>query len=33
MNEGFTGFPKDFFTFFRTLKANNERAWFEANKQ
>jgi uncharacterized protein (TIGR02453 family) len=28
----FTGFPKTFFTFFRELKANNERAWFEANK-
>jgi uncharacterized protein (TIGR02453 family) len=28
----FTGFPKEFFAFFRELKANNERAWFEANK-
>jgi uncharacterized protein (TIGR02453 family) len=32
MHEGFPGFPKDFFAFFRELKANNERAWFEANK-
>ena len=29
----FEGFPADFFAFFRELKANNERAWFEANKQ
>jgi len=29
----FKGFPKDFFAFFRELKANNERSWFEANKQ
>jgi uncharacterized protein (TIGR02453 family) len=29
----FTGFPKDFFAFFRELKENNERAWFEVNKQ
>jgi uncharacterized protein (TIGR02453 family) len=28
----FPGFPKDFFVFFRELAANNERAWFEANK-
>ena len=28
----FRGFPKEFFVFFRRLKANNERAWFEANK-
>jgi uncharacterized protein (TIGR02453 family) len=28
----FEGFGKDFFAFFRGLKANNERAWFEANK-
>jgi uncharacterized protein (TIGR02453 family) len=28
----FTGFPKSFFAFFRELKANNDRAWFEANK-
>src|SRR3954469_12059778 len=32
MSDGFTGFPKDFFAFFRELKANNDRAWFEANK-
>jgi uncharacterized protein (TIGR02453 family) len=29
----FAGFPKDFFAFFRELKAHNERAWFEENKQ
>lgn len=29
----FDGFQKDFFAFFRELKANNERPWFEANKQ
>jgi len=33
----FPGFPKDFFAFFRELKANNisdfGRAWFEDNKQ
>lgn len=33
MTNGFNGFPKDFFTFFRALKANNERPWFEENKQ
>lgn len=33
MASGFDGFPKDFFVFFRELKANNERPWFEANKQ
>jgi len=33
MAEGFTGFPKDFFQFFKELKQNNERPWFEANKQ
>jgi uncharacterized protein (TIGR02453 family) len=33
MPDGFNGFPKDFFAFFRELKANNERPWFEANKQ
>lgn len=32
MNE-FHGFSKSFFAFFRSLKANNERAWFEANKE
>lgn len=32
MNAGFQGFPKDFFAFFRELRANNDRAWFEANK-
>ncbi len=29
----FTGFGKEFFAFFRELAANNDRAWFEANKQ
>lgn len=33
MAETFSGFPKDFFAFFKELKAHNERAWFEANKQ
>jgi len=28
----FLGLPKDFFAFFRELKANNNRAWFEENK-
>ncbi len=32
MADSFAGFPKDFFAFFRELKAHNERAWFEANK-
>ncbi|HMI95027.1 MAG TPA: DUF2461 domain-containing protein [Micropepsaceae bacterium] len=29
----FRGFSPAFFTFFRNLKANNERAWFEINKE
>ena len=29
----FRGFPSDFFAFFRELKDNNERSWFEANKE
>lgn len=29
----FAGFPKDFFAFFKELKAHNERPWFEDNKQ
>src|SRR5215469_16136321 len=33
MTSEFKGFPKDFFAFFRELKANNARPWFEANKQ
>ena len=33
MTDGFAGFPKDFFAFFRELKANNNRPWFEDNKQ
>lgn len=28
----FTGFPKDFFTFFEELKQNNNRDWFMDNK-
>jgi len=28
----FRGFPKQMFAFLRQLKANNDRAWFEANK-
>jgi uncharacterized protein (TIGR02453 family) len=28
----FSGFPKDFFAFFRELARNNEREWFQANK-
>jgi len=33
MVDSFKGFPDDFYAFFRELKANNERAWFEDNKQ
>jgi uncharacterized protein (TIGR02453 family) len=33
MSDEFRGFPKDFFAFFRELRANNERPWFEANKK
>jgi uncharacterized protein (TIGR02453 family) len=33
MAENFIGFPKDFFAFFRELKAHNDHAWFEENKQ
>lgn len=29
----FAGFPKDFFKFFKELKRNNDRAWFEENKE
>ncbi len=29
----FNGLPKDFFAFFKDLAKNNERTWFEANKQ
>lgn len=28
----FSGFPKDFFAFFKALKKNNNREWFNANK-
>lgn len=33
MAASFAGFPKDFFAFFRELKANNNRPWFEENKE
>lgn len=33
MSETFAGFPRGFFAFLRELKANNNRAWFEENKQ
>jgi uncharacterized protein (TIGR02453 family) len=33
MEADFRGFPKDFFQFFKDLRANNERAWFEKNKE
>jgi len=33
MPAAFEGFPNDFFAFFRELKANNDRTWFETNKQ
>jgi uncharacterized protein (TIGR02453 family) len=29
---GFAGFPADFFRFFEQLRRNNEREWFNANK-
>lgn len=29
----FPGFPADFFAFFRELKANQSRAWFEDNRE
>lgn len=29
----FKGLPKDFFLFFKDLAKNNERPWFEANKE
>lgn len=32
MDAEFNGFPKDFFAFFRELKDNNNRGWFEDNK-
>jgi uncharacterized protein (TIGR02453 family) len=33
MTNEFKGFSKDSFAFFRELKENNERTWFEASKQ
>ena len=32
MRTGFTGFPKEAMTFFRGLKRNNNREWFQARK-
>lgn len=32
MAAAFSGLPKDFFAFFKELAKNNERPWFEANK-
>ncbi len=32
MKSKFPGFPKDFFKFFKELAKNNERDWFNANK-
>lgn len=29
----FSGFPRDFFTFFEDLTGNNNRSWFQENKQ
>lgn len=33
MSGNFSGFPRDFFAFFLELKSNNNRSWFEENKQ
>jgi len=33
MAQAFGGFPKDFFAFFRELSENNNRGWFDENKQ
>ena len=33
MNSGFAGFPKEALTFFRGLKKNNAREWFQEHKQ
>jgi uncharacterized protein (TIGR02453 family) len=33
MAKDFPGFPKDFFSFFKELKAHNERPWFEKNRE
>lgn len=33
MSQGFRGFPKDALAFLIELKANNEREWFEDNRQ
>jgi uncharacterized protein (TIGR02453 family) len=32
MADGFKGLPGDFFRFFEELAVNNDRAWFNANK-
>lgn len=31
-DSAFSGFPKDFFQFFRELEQHNERSWFEDNR-
>lgn len=33
MATGFQGLPKDYFDFFKELRENNNREWFEDNKQ
>ncbi len=33
MSQGFEGFPASFFDFFKELADNNERPWFNANKE
>lgn len=33
MTAGFSGFPDEFFDFFRDLAKHNDREWFTANKQ
>ena len=32
MSDGFTGFPREAFTFFATLAKHNDREWFHAHK-
>ena len=32
MTDAFKGLPKDYFDFFKELKANNNRDWFNDNK-
>src|SRR5947209_7177135 len=33
MTPGFTGFPPEAITFFRALKKNNKREWFQPRKE